>query len=74
MDAEHELLVRADFKMSLSFISSETEVDSNGEFQLIMEAFTKGLSMGSVCDNHSPPDSLDRVRTTLFPEFVSGSV
>ena len=74
MDAEHELLVRVDLKMPLSLISSEVEVDSNGEFQLLLEAFTKSLIIGRACDNHSLTDSLDRVGAALFPEFVSGSI
>lgn len=72
MDAEHELLVGVDLKMPLSLISSE--VDSNGEFQLILEAFTKNLIMRRACDNHSLTDSLDRDGAASFPEFVSGSV
>lgn len=59
MDAERELLVRADLRMSLPFISSEVEVDSNGEVQLIVEDFTKGLIMGRIYDNHFLPVSLD---------------
>lgn len=51
MDAEHEFLVRIYLKMPLSLISSEA--DSNGEFQLILEAFTKILIMRRACDNHS---------------------
>lgn len=74
MDAEHELRVRVDLTMSLSLIRSEVEVDSNGEFQLIFEAFTKSLIRGRACDNQSLTDSLDRDGAALFPEFVSGSV
>lgn len=53
MNAEHELLVSVDLKMTLSLISSEVEVDSNGEFQFILETSTKSLIMGKACDNHS---------------------
>jgi len=60
--------------MPLSLISSETEVDSDREFQLILEVFTMNLIMVRACDNHSPTDSPDGDGTALFPEYVSGSV
>lgn len=59
--------------MSLPFISSEVEVNSNGEVQLIVEDFTKGLIMGRIYDNHFLPDSLDRVGGSLLPQLDSES-
>lgn len=56
--------------MPLSLIRSEVEVASNGEFQLILEAFTKRkvLVSGIILD------SLARDEDALFPECVSGSI
>lgn len=48
-------------------------MNSNGEVQLIVEDFTKGLIMGRIYDNHFLPDSLDRVGGSLLPQLDSES-